>query len=1115
MAISEAAKLAQFKEWRATLVIGETTYTLLDLPSRSLGTGQERGTCTCKVSVFPAEKAGTSGYIDITLNNETERFFTGKVDVRPISNNPPEYQVTLIDNQSRLKKQVGEAITWSNVSFTAAVRQLLNKAGIPDEEISSIHDPGSPFTIAPVYEVKNESGDHYNDLLEELLEFAGCAINVGPDGMVSIVDAPGWPEDTPTVTYANAATLTEYGIEHGNRTIGGSENVVSSFKAYGPRRPDNTIPDATFTVSGVTGEKDEEEYRLIQTEEAAEAIARREIQKRNRESTIVEVSAPLNPAIRPYDSVFYRDITLGFTENTPAVVLSTSSDGHMMTMQLSVGARPPEGSITFQPPPVADFTVMYETQPISLAGIMAVHTVVEAASTSYDPNSEFEITSLEWIAECDGTVEPDSFSENPTDPPEDVNSEKEKKPIFVFSTMEGAKITLVVESSSGEGATITKNLVPDVTEYFTRSLSMATSDGWKILAGATVGWRLFDEEGSCTAVPEINDEGPMVAGFSNGTFYVTLDRLATPPEKLYDFGSSAVRCIDVNQGDINFILAGVGDTLHRSTDGGVTWNAVHAFTDDIQYCESSPVNTLEIRVCAGQSEMISFDGGVTFSPFVVGMLGSTARKVASAPWGHLVVFTGTTNIADAARFEEDGKSIDWSLIPELERPVDLATVTPLQYEEGYMLASGAANSIVRDGLYQQLTYLAAQDGNTFIYKAVHIGGGVFQVQPEVNTTAEGGPHKVVNTGGIFLIDEVDTVFRIGYGDVADPVLPPEILVLPHDTTSPDMYHYHPLSGWDFLPLPTSIASGVWKGVRANPVNPSEWIIWNDNAAYYTSNEGGTWIQLYLRTPPWEGDTVVQKLEITDVRFTGYQGNWVLTGFMFAAFGMKRYNAGYFVQGKGAVTINEWTLGTDFAGISNGSGFVSGLRAYANNGKAIGACTTVRADDIGGTLESTPTEWHHFKKLTVSKIFSTRYIPYDSYVDEDPYQVLAIWEDNIGHTPDYRTTPPEGKIAAGSSVARCKNGIFVGNRTGVAGVYNLLTAPHMAIVAAGGSTVGEIVAGSKRYGVGAPIWTLQPEGGETIGFSVMNSGGQWTTIIGPDAMQESGIAPIIALVERGA
>src|SRR5262249_9630328 len=159
----------------------------------------------------------------------------------------------------------------------------------------------------------------------------------------------------------------EFGHTGAHRTLGGSEDRVKAFKAKGPRRPDKSIPDATFTVSGMTsGKYEEQEYKYCQTDNCAKAIATREIVRRNRQSTEVEVNAPLNPSIAAGDTIAFRDIILGFFENTPALILAVSNTGHTMTMRLSVGAAPPEGTISVIPPPIASFTLQYEQQPITV-----------------------------------------------------------------------------------------------------------------------------------------------------------------------------------------------------------------------------------------------------------------------------------------------------------------------------------------------------------------------------------------------------------------------------------------------------------------------------------------------------------------------------------------------------------------------------------------------------------------------------------------------------------------------------------------------------------------------------------------------------------------------------
>src|SRR5262249_59484796 len=136
---------------------------------------------------------------------------------------------------------------------------------------------------------------------------------------------------------------------------------------------------------------------------------------------------------------------------------------------------PLEGRISVTPPPIVSFTLQYEQQPITVAGAPAVRVLVQATSTAHDP-SGFAITSWEWAAEATAGVDPQSSNE--------------KHAQFIFNSLDGAKITLTVESESGEGASHTQSLAPTTGEVFTRRLSLATNDGWYILAGAA-GWRHY------------------------------------------------------------------------------------------------------------------------------------------------------------------------------------------------------------------------------------------------------------------------------------------------------------------------------------------------------------------------------------------------------------------------------------------------------------------------------------------------------------------------------------------------------------------------------------------------------------------------------------------------
>ena len=241
------------------------------------------------------------------------------------------------------------------------------------------------------------------DLLNELLDWAGGGIFVSPDGKINIIAAKIYPvEEEAVYGYCHAAdygVAGELGFTSATRTIGGFEGATRSYKASGPRRPDRQIPDATFTVSGMVGGKDEEkEYQFIQTDDCAKAIARREIVRLNRVSTEVQLDGPLNANLRPGDSVLFRDPLLQFEDAVSgdrADRGSTNGDAGM-SMLLSVGPKPPEGSITLIPPPSPNFTYTFDRQLIGLAGAPTVRTLVQCHDSTSDP-SGFPITQAQLV----------------------------------------------------------------------------------------------------------------------------------------------------------------------------------------------------------------------------------------------------------------------------------------------------------------------------------------------------------------------------------------------------------------------------------------------------------------------------------------------------------------------------------------------------------------------------------------------------------------------------------------------------------------------------------------------------------------------------------------------
>ncbi|KPV48612.1 hypothetical protein SE17_37130, partial [Kouleothrix aurantiaca] len=318
---------------------------------------------------YPDCAAGDDATVTLTLNDETVTFFVGQVDSRPTQDDSGVWTVNLVDAQHLLTKTKTYKTSWRNVSFTQACTKLLDLAGIPSDLRGTIFDAGSDFVLGPKYAITFKGEYVVLDLLNALLDWAGGSIYVSPDGKINIIAAKIYPnDDEAQYTYcygADYANAGELGYTSATRTIGGFEGATRSYKAAGPRRPDRQIPDATFTIADMVGGKDEEkEYQFIQTEDCAKAVARREIVRLNRVSTEVQLDAPLNANLRPGDTVLFRDPLLQFPDTQGAIVLTVSTNGDSgMALLLSVGPKPPEGSLTLVPPPKPNFSFTFDRQP--------------------------------------------------------------------------------------------------------------------------------------------------------------------------------------------------------------------------------------------------------------------------------------------------------------------------------------------------------------------------------------------------------------------------------------------------------------------------------------------------------------------------------------------------------------------------------------------------------------------------------------------------------------------------------------------------------------------------------------------------------------------------------
>ena len=434
-------------------------------------------------------------------------------------------------------------------------------------------------------------------------------------------------------------------------------------------------------------------------------------------------------------------------------------------------------------------------------------------------------------------------------------------------------------------------------------------------------------------------------------------------------------------------------------------------------------------------------------------------------------------------------------------PTDLTSVTPLQYEEGYLVADGGAADIIRDGLFSQLGYLASQ-GMTKIYKLMRADGGF--VAQYCATAEAGGPHKIVMAGGkAFPIDTSDAL-RMGYGQATDPAIPPELLVLPQSQTggSDTLMHYLPGVGWQFIDLP--MAGQVWRGVDICPNNGSEWLIWTNKTLYWTATAGRMWVQIF--TPP-EDEGVMRYHTIQGVGFTGKGSEWIFA--MASSDGFNNQGSALVVGVRGQ-RLRARIAGTcDFPRWMRTTTapyqYVGPMRrGYDGEIWALVAPIGHSANGVSYDRQA----WIDTTGVTIHEISDTSYAPACLRDPAAGRAGIAVWGTNVGITPNYQTTVPVPTVSAGTSVVSCSLGLIVGGRTGIGMIVNLDSDPTVQVIAAGGTVVGQMVAGSLRRGAGVLCDHTNLDGTRTI---YAHNGVQWAATTTPDIV--TAICPVMGVVER--
>lgn len=1057
MPITPAQVRQGFKRYGARAWVDGQAVTLTELPTRTISVLRGRSTCAVKIQGLPPG-GGKAAAVDLVLDGGgVTRFFTGLTAERGAVAASMDRTVNIVDILD-LDKANPATITWSGTSFADAVTDVLEAAGLTASEIDSIFDPGADYELGSVYDIEIGVAENLRAVFQELMEFGGTAAIVTPSGRVRVVDNPGIPAATASTVYA-AISSGSYGADDfkifdAGVQIEGDEGVVSVFTATGPRTPSGAQPDGTFTATGITGRAEARQYRFAQSDATCQAIAERELRRRARSRVNVYFTAPLNPNLLPGDTILLRVDRIGLTSNTPAYVMEVATDAEAgMRVVVSLNPSLIDGYATSTPPPVADFSMLVESQLVTLAGVPTTSFLVQCRDESRDPTGA-EITTRSWTASGTGAA--------PT-------SSSDAAPIFLFTDLTGAEISLTVESETGEQATVTRTPEANTAQVLTRVVSVAAgSDGWRVLA-TTAGWRTFTGAGAnCTAVPSFNESGPLWAGFANGRIYSSADALASAPVLSTTLPDS-IGAIYVNEGDISNILAGSGGVLYRSTNGGASWVAVHDFEATITDCQSSPDNPDEIRVTAGESMWLSYDGGASWTA-VATEAGATAEALATAPWGRAAVFSN-----GAVVFEE-GYTVNWAGTP----PAALSAITPLLTSSGFIV--GNCNDLVRDGALDSLA-LTAGTGDLYLLT----WNGTSYDGEALTPTATGGAGKLVAQAAAYEIDS-STGLSIGYGPLGIPRSPVEILILTNGANPGGVWHW---ANGVWTLRNAGLPSGWnWDHIAVNPLNPNDWLLIGSNGSmgrtggnvtsggspilYRTTDAGLTWTAVNL---PDDG-TPTEAYDPTNAANNqpiGYLSNGDL--FVFGNYGSGVTST--IVLWRGPAGSMARTLLTTTGG---GRGAHSGVGG--NDGDIIVTFRT-GGDDVAGYLASGATTL----PSSIGMAESGARIVRSNLGRGALYKVGTF----IGRTDDYRAGPITSATLTGDHIAMVGDyALVAGGRTGVYRVSDPASSLTTgAIVAADLLTTEAIASDHARTRAAAIVGDAT-----AITLYYTTDGETWGTVAGP-------------------
>jgi hypothetical protein len=205
---------------------------------------------------------------------------------------------------------------------------------------------GSTYNISTLYTVRYQTGIQILNILNDLMAFAGTRMMTYDDHYTYIVSASTIPQAFSHIRYSvgdgTSIPPTDLGFYDMSRKYVG-ESLIASVRVTSPSLPDNSTVSAYVALPpeviplGMPVSHIDISNRFIQTIEQCQSIALRELRRRARIESQVEMIAPYHPDIYPGMTIMIYNPQIGYNKYTPGFVLSRAVNGDTMTVVLSMG----------------------------------------------------------------------------------------------------------------------------------------------------------------------------------------------------------------------------------------------------------------------------------------------------------------------------------------------------------------------------------------------------------------------------------------------------------------------------------------------------------------------------------------------------------------------------------------------------------------------------------------------------------------------------------------------------------------------------------------------------------------------------------------------------------